>query len=57
MIPLTNEERKLQCDQKICNICKNYFSANNKKYQRVTDHCHYTEKYREAAHDICNLKI
>ena len=25
-------------------------------YRRVRDHCHYTEKYRSAAHNICNLK-
>ena len=29
---------------------------NNKKYQKVRDHCHYTGKYRGAAHDICNLR-
>ena len=27
-----------------------------KKYRKVTDHCHYTGKYRGAAHDICNLR-
>ena len=29
---------------------------NNKKYHKVRDHCHYTGKYRGAAHDICNLR-
>ena len=24
--------------------------------QKVRDHCHYTRKYREAAHSICNLR-
>ena len=28
----------------------------NKKCQKVRDHCHYTGKYRGAAHDICNLR-
>ena len=28
----------------------------DKKYCKVRDHCHYTEKYRGAAHSICNLK-
>ena len=27
-----------------------------KKYSKVKDHCHYTEKYRGAAHDFCNLR-
>ena len=24
--------------------------------QKVRDHCHYTVKYRGAAHSYCNLK-
>ena len=27
-----------------------------KKYHKVKDHCHYTGKYRDATHDICNLR-
>ena len=27
----------------------------NKKHQKVRDHCHYTRKYRGAAHNTCNL--
>ena len=26
------------------------------KCRKVRDHFHYTEKYREAAHNICNLR-
>ena len=56
MIPLTNEEKKLHRKQKVCYICKKEFSTNDKKYQKVRDHCHYSGKYRGAAHDICNLR-
>ena len=27
-----------------------------KKYFKVRNHCHFTGKYRGAAHDICNLR-
>ena len=32
---------------------------NNEKFklkQKVRYHCHYTGKFREAAHNICNLR-
>ena len=59
MIPLTKEEKKIHRKQKFCYICKKVFSTDdddNKKYYKVRDHCHYTGKYRGAAHDICNLR-
>ena len=37
-------------------ICKKEFDTNDKKYYKVKDHCHYTGKYRGAAHNICNLR-
>ena len=58
MIPLTKEEEKKHNKQKVCLIHKKGFSTDdvNKKYHKVTDHCHYTGKYRGAAHDVCNLR-
>ena len=35
---------------------KSMYDDDNKKYQKVRYHCHYTGNYRGAAHDICNLK-
>ena len=44
--------------KKMLYMQKKKFSTddNNKKYHKVRDHCHYTGKYRVAAHDICNLR-
>ena len=58
MMPLTNEDKKIYCKQKVCYICKKGFTTDgdNEKYQRVRDHCHGTGKYRGAGHDICNLR-
>ena len=57
-VSLTKEEKKTYREQKVCYICRKRFSTddNNKKYHKVRDHCHYTGKYRGAAHDICNLR-
>ena len=53
MIPLTTEEKIYHNEQKICYICRKEFDEKNYK---VRDHCHYTGKYRGAAHNICNLR-
>ena len=37
-----------------CWICKQDF--NNDKDVKVRDHCHFTGRYRGAAHNSCNLK-
>ena len=52
IIPLTNEEKESYENQEICHICKKEFNNDNK----VRDHCHYTGKYRGAAHNKCNLR-
>ena len=31
--------------------------AKSKNYRKTRDHCHYTGKYRSAAHSISNLKF
>ena len=51
MIPLTKEEEDNYNKENICHICKKEF--NNDK---VRDHCHFTGKYRGAAHNTCNLR-
>ena len=56
IIPLTKEEKINYNDQQICYICKKEFDESDKKHHEVRDHCHYTGKYRGAAHNICNLR-
>ena len=62
MVPLTNEEIEFYENQEICHICEKefYIDKDNKKEfkikRKVTNHCHYTGKYRGAAHSICNLR-
>ena len=60
MLPLTKEELKPYQDAKTYHICRKRILkkfANDKNYRKVTDHCHFTGKYRNAAHSICNLKF
>ena len=56
MIPLTKKEEENYNNQKVCYICKKEFDISDKKHHKVRDHCHYTGKYRGAAHNICNLR-
>ena len=56
MIPLSKKEEKNHNNQKVCYICKKEFDTSDKKHHKVRDHCHYTGKYRAAAHNICNLR-
>ena len=56
MIPLTIKEKIHYSEQEICYICKKEFDKNDKKHYKVRDHCHYTGKYRGAAHNKCNLR-
>ena len=56
IVPLTKEEKINYNDQKVYYICKKEFDTIDKKHHKVRDHCHYTGKYRGAAHNICNLR-
>ena len=55
---LTEEQKELYENSKICYICKQNFDKylKDKKYRKVRDHFHYTGKYRGSVHRICNLK-
>ena len=51
MIPLTDNEKELHENQEICHIFKKEFNNDDE----VRHHCHYTGKYKGAAHNKCNL--
>ena len=60
LLPLTYEENKSYREQQVCHICKENFCVDkdDEHYingKKVKDHCHYTEKFRAAAHCKCNL--
>ena len=60
MLTFKNEEIKSHKDAKLCYIRGKRFLKkfpNYKNYWKFRDHCHYTGKYRGAAHTICNLKL
>ena len=62
MISLTDNENKYYEDQKKCHICNKKFcydkneTSNFRLYKKVRDHCHFTGKFRGAAHNLCNLR-
>ena len=63
---LADEENKSYKKHNFCYICKKEFNTDddgdddddddNKKYYKVRYHCHYTGKFRGAAHNVCNLR-
>ena len=60
MDPLTEKEEEIYENQQLCHICDKEFCSDNnnneyKKIRKIKDHCHYTGKYRGAAHTKCNL--
>ena len=60
--PLTDKENKSDEKQKVCYMCKEEFNTDDngknafKLYHKVRDQCHYTRKFRGAAHSICSLR-
>ena len=49
---LTKEEQELFKKEVNCHICMGEL----KTHDKVRDHCHFTGKYRGAAHNLCNLR-
>ena len=60
MMLLTDEENRSYGEQDTCHVCKGKFCTDedDENYEnrgKVEDHCHYTGKFRGAAHSNCNL--
>ena len=47
------DEQRFQSSNK-CLLCDKLFNAGENK---VRDHCHVTEKYRDSAHWSCNINL
>ena len=61
-IPLCGKEferaRQECARQTECCICKHGdFDPTDENMKRVADHCHWTGRYRGAAHNACNLNV
>ena len=54
---LSTEEQQHFDEASECHICKGTITDEDPKGQKVRDHCHYTGKFRGAAHNICNLNF
>ena len=49
---MTNEDEEIYNNSHMCWICKQELNTD-----KVRNHCHVTGKFREAAHNKCNLKL
>ena len=53
---LTAEETKTYETTSTCHICKEAITDEDQKGHKVRGHCHYSEKFRGAAHNTCNMR-
>ena len=61
MTTITDDEKIKHEESKKCYLCNQSFNTNKqskyyKNYKKLRDHCHYTGKYKGAAHSLCNLR-
>ncbi|XP_072023065.1 uncharacterized protein [Amphiura filiformis] len=49
------QDRKVFEESTHCHICKALLTPNDEENYNVRDHCHFTGKFRGAAHNNCNL--
>ena len=51
---ITDSEKEQFWQATVCHICEQPFTKDDAK---VADHCHYTGKFRDAAHRYCNIAL
>ena len=56
MIPLTKKKRKCIISKKFAIYVKKDLVLVITIKKTIKDHCHYTGKYRGAAHNTCNVR-
>ena len=54
---MTEEDNINFLTSTICHICKEPLDHNDEKNQPHRDHCHFTGKFRGAAHPACNVNL
>ena len=52
----TEAEQNIFRTSHVCYLCKKKFNYKYPGYNKVRDHCHYTNKFLGAAHSKCNWK-
>ena len=56
MDPLTEDKKESYEHQQLCHICaEEFYTDSSKEMRKVRHHCHYTGKYRGAAHSKRSL--
>ena len=55
MFPLTDGEWKTFREAAVCWLCRKEFGNGN--LRKVRDHCHFSGRFRGAAHSLCNFKF
>ena len=54
---ITTEDTQTYLNSKQCHICEETLDWGDENNYVVRDHCHFTGKFRGAAHNLCNLQL